>query len=314
MHMRKLFIIGNGFDLAHGLATSYENFRNYLCDTYIVACEEEYSVPIVPSVSMGPHGEDICNMEDVVKFLVYLISSAESDVDKWCDLERSLGLLDYDEFFDMLTVELDKDGDIDNWKRSCNNEALAFNIFTVVSKIRELFEEWVVDIDIKSVQKKMRFYDLIQGEDIFLSFNYTETLEDVYGIDGSRVCHIHGERKENILFGHGNMKNYTEEYMRANIGSENALSELDDFLKKDTKQALREHGYFFKGIDNSVKEVYSMGFSFAEVDLIYIKEICRKLPADAVWYLNDFEPADIPTFQRKIMDCGFKGAFATFSV
>lgn len=36
------------------------------------------------------------------------------------------------------------------------------------------------------------------------------------------------------------------------------------------------------------KEVYSIGFSFADVDLIYIKEICRKLSVDAVWYLNDF--------------------------
>lgn len=28
--MRKLFIIGNGFDIAHGLATKYSDFKIYL--------------------------------------------------------------------------------------------------------------------------------------------------------------------------------------------------------------------------------------------------------------------------------------------
>ena len=32
--MSKLFIIGNGFDRAHCWATSYDDFRKYLCKTY----------------------------------------------------------------------------------------------------------------------------------------------------------------------------------------------------------------------------------------------------------------------------------------
>ena len=32
--MKTLFIIGNGFDIAHGLDTSYWNFREYLDDSY----------------------------------------------------------------------------------------------------------------------------------------------------------------------------------------------------------------------------------------------------------------------------------------
>lgn len=30
--MKTLYIIGNGFDIAHGLDTSYWNFREYLLD------------------------------------------------------------------------------------------------------------------------------------------------------------------------------------------------------------------------------------------------------------------------------------------
>ena len=32
--MKILYVIGNGFDIAHGLDTSYWNFREYLDDIY----------------------------------------------------------------------------------------------------------------------------------------------------------------------------------------------------------------------------------------------------------------------------------------
>lgn len=38
-----LFIIGNGFDLAHGLATKYNDFKEYLQKTYPQAIADIYS-------------------------------------------------------------------------------------------------------------------------------------------------------------------------------------------------------------------------------------------------------------------------------
>lgn len=312
--MSKLFIIGNGFDSAHCLATSYEEFRKYLCNTYMNGNSGEDYIPMVPAVTIGPKGEAIFDMEEVAEFLIYLISIAEPDGNKWSDLEASLGRLDYDEAFDMLPEELDDYGDINYWRESYNNEDMASNLYTVVSYVKDLFAEWVDEIDIETAKAKQGFLGLIEPEDIFLTFNYTETLEEVYGINEDHVCHIHGKQGENILFGHGNTKDYTDEYMRKNVGSENSLSELDNFLKKDTEQALKEHKLFFDGIDDKIKEVYSIGFSFADVDLIYMKEICRRLSADTVWYLNNYNPLDIPMFQTKLRKCGFKGRFATFSV
>lgn len=312
--MGKLFIIGNGFDSAHCLATSYDDFKTYLCDAYMNGESGEDYISMVPTVTMGPKGEDICDMEEVARFLIYLISIAEPDGGKWSDLEASLGRLDYDEAFDMLPEEYDKDGDRNYWRESYNNEDVATDLYTVVSYVKDFFAEWVDTIDVENAKEKPGFLSLIDSEDMFLTFNYTETLEDVYGINKQSVCHIHGKQGENIFFGHGNTKDYTDEYMRKYIGSEYSLSELDRFLRKDTNQALEEHKDFFAGIDDAIKEVYSMGFSFADVDLIYIKEICRKLSADVVWYLNDFKPSDIPIFQTKLRKCGFKGRFATFSV
>ncbi len=311
--MSKLFIIGNGFDRAHCLATSYDEFRKYLCKKY-THCKSGGEMPLVPAVTIGPKGEEVCDMEEVAKFLVYLISIAEPNGNKWSDVEASLGRLDYDEAFDMLPQEIDDDGDMDYWKESYNNEDMASNLYIVVSFVKDLFAEWVDNIDINFAKAKQKFISLIEPEDIFLTFNYTETLEEVYEINKNSICHIHGKQGENIFFGHGNTEDYTDEYMSRNIGSENSLSELDNFLRKDTKQALKEHKNFFDGIDDTIKEVYSIGFSFADVDLIYIKEICRKLSADVVWHLNDYNSSDISLFQKKLKECGFKGRFATFSV
>lgn len=312
--MSKLFIIGNGFDIAHGLPTSYDDFRKYLSNTYMNNKCEVDAMPMIPTVSIGSKGEEICDMEEVANFLVYIISEAEPDGNKWGDLEASLGRLDYDEAFEMLPEELDDDGDINYWRESYNNEDMASNLYSVVVYVKELFAEWVENIDIKVASAKSSFSTLLKSDDIFLTFNYTETLEDLYEVNEESVCHIHGRQGENILFGHGDANDYTDEYMRKNIGSENSLTELNNFLKKDTEKALEDNKQFFDGINNTIREVYSIGFSFACVDLIYIREICEKLPDNAVWYLNNFNPNDIPIFQKKLKECGFKGSFSTFII
>lgn len=312
--MSKLFIIGNGFDRAHGLATSYDEFRRYLCDTYINGeCVDTY-IPIVPSVIVGPKGEEVCNMKEVAEFLVYIISIAEPDGNKWSDLETSLGRLDYNEAFYMLPEDLDEDGDINFGHKVYNNEDMASNLHKVISHVKDLFAEWVNRIDIGNAIPKQSFISLIKGEDVFLTFNYTQTLEELYGVKKESVCHIHGKQGEEILFGHGNKENRTEEYMRKNIGSENELSELDNFLRKDTEYALNKHRKFFTKINDMITEVYSIGFSFADVDMVYMREVCRKLSSNTIWYLNDYNSSDIPIFKAKLRECGFKGKFKKFKV
>lgn len=41
--MNRLIIIGNGFDMAHGLKTSYENFINWYCDQRIKALDKVFT-------------------------------------------------------------------------------------------------------------------------------------------------------------------------------------------------------------------------------------------------------------------------------
>lgn len=60
--------------------------------------------------------------------------------------------------------------------------------FGFVSKLQSYVKEWIEAIDTDGVKCKKR--ELIDSNDIFLNFNYTDILESVYGVD--EVLHIHG--------------------------------------------------------------------------------------------------------------------------
>ena len=138
--------------------------------------------------------------------------------------------------------------------------------------------------------------------DAFLNFNYTQTLETVYGI--SDVCHIHGvvgDPDEDIFFGHGDMEDFPESM--ASFGADWNLNQLKRDLRKDTTAALQRHWDFFEGL-HDVKSIYSFGFSFSPVDMVYIEEIARRAKG-ATWYLNQY--ADKCTDSRSILEgLGFK--------
>lgn len=312
--MKKLFIIGNGFDATHGLHTSYEDFRRFLCEQYVIDEEENDIILTIPEVGIGPKGDFICDEGEAAAFLVKLISAAEPNDECWSELESSLGKLDYSEAFDLLPDEFDEDGDLDDWKTVYNNKDMASTLMTVVPYIKDFFVEWINLIELCDVETKSRFQDLIGESDLFLTFNYTETLEQCYAVKQENVCHIHGKQGQEIFFGHGNYEDYTDEYMRHYIGAEYTLNELNIFLRKDTNVALKDHICFFKEIDQTFEAIYTIGFSFGDVDLIYIKEICKNLSDKVVWYLNDYDPSKLPVYQNKIKQCGFKGTFDTFNI
>lgn len=195
-----------------------------------------------------------------------------------------------------------------------NNEDMASTLMLVVPYIIDFFAEWINLVELCDVKRKKGFQKLLGELDLFLTFNYTETLERCYGIQEENVCHIHGKQGHEVLFGHGAYKDYTDEYMRHYIGAENTLDDLDRFLRKDTNIALKENDGFFKKIDQSIEEIYTIGFSFGDVDLVYIREICKKISDKVVWYLNDYEPSKLPIYKNKIKQCGFRGTFDTFSI
>ena len=63
-----------------------------------------------------------------------------------------------------------------------------------------------------------------------------------------------------------------------------------------------------------VEEIYSYGFSYSDVDMVYIKKICQSVSTDSiVWYLHSYDNSKADIVKSKIRACGFDGKFDVFS-
>ncbi|MFJ5791037.1 bacteriophage abortive infection AbiH family protein [Lysinibacillus sp. NPDC093197] len=305
-----LFIIGNGFDLAHELPTSYKHFHSYLKTMYPKALETSPSFNI--SSTLMPDGSEVYDDDEVVAFLMDVISKAEEDGDHWCNIEQSLGYLDFDDYLDDMSYLYDEDDEnFNEWHMAYNHEDVSQNFYHVTIQIKEFFSRWINSIDISDVEVKPTLNDLIDASnDYVINFNYTRVLEDIYGVEN--VFHIHGEQNNEIIIGHGVER---EDFENGYVGTEFSLAELHSSLRKDTSKIIRANRSLFDSL-GLVNKIYSHGFSFSEVDLPYIKEICSVLDTkDITWYLNDYDSIETRSrFIESIKECGFKGDFAVFNI
>ncbi|WP_332834213.1 bacteriophage abortive infection AbiH family protein [Clostridium perfringens] len=319
--MSKLFIIGNGFDLAHEIKSSYEDFHEYLNENFqnkeIYILDRQYD----------SDGNPIYDENEKVSFIKNLICNAEGKGKKWSNLEESLGYLiqkslnsnnigygdfDLDDYFD----------EIDDFKNIYNNEDKSGDIKNVLLEIPDYFSEWIDNyIDLSDTKAKNEFKNLISKEDLFFSFNYTGTLEELYGVEN--VCHIHGYNNcgDDLLFGHGNLNG--DFLNNVPIGTEESFYYIFEGLRKNTNRAIKKHKQFFDKITNEIDSIYSYGFSFGDVDLIYIKEILSRLDTKNItWYFNEFKYSngetnkdEIKRFINKLKnDLDFKGKISSFMI
>lgn len=307
----RAFIIGNGFDLAHGMKTSYLDFYNYIKSNY---SDMNSDVMFVPTPVTAPDGDEVVNETDAVSLLCHLIEDACGG--DWSDFESALGKINLFECFDDLKEVYDRDGDRNLWHEAYNNEDRMSDLNIVFPIIRSLFSDWIETIKV-SKHGFVGFSNLIdRSSDLFISFNYTHTLEELYGC--KNVIHMHGEAgngRENIIFGHNGNIDYSENNPRVPVGCYNNLQELYDLLRKPTGVVITEHHRQLK-ILSECSEIYSIGFSYSDVDLPYIKEMCNIIKENSVkWIFDDYNSkSTIKRFQKKVKACGFAGGFSTFSI
>jgi len=320
---RKLLIIGNGFDRAHSLPTSYEHFKKYMSD-----CIREYegldkreecirlkNIPKSTIPNIHTINGIIADYEQERKIVYWLIDDVAKRKHniKWSEFENYLGQL--------RTNKVMKKWGEDTFARQCLRDS--------IDDIKGFFFEWINTIDLSETQKKEPYMSLInRKEDIALSFNYTETLETVYGMEESNICYIHGQREtdtelqqENSMTPFGKNNSYLvvgfgSKYVRNR--REVAKKSLLMGLHKETDSIIRQHDDFFNKIASSgIKEVYSWGFSFSDVDMPYIEKICDVLrqeerDGEMTWFIAPYgnilqRIRDEIHFRKCIMKAGFRG-------
>ena len=299
-----LWIIGNGFDIAHGLNTEYNNFKEFL---------NEYN-PDLENVL-----EDGCNDSDLL----------------WSRFEEALGYLDYDYLLDVYRDEVDIGLD--------SPGLCAHNMIQTIVDIRQTLEslpdalnEWISTIDVTDIdQLPLINTYMIDSDNYFINFNYTNTLECVYNIDYTHIYYIHGSQyhEDLLVLGHAGPV-YPSNYDEVNgeviySPSEQAaidfsmdeLIELDDekecireMLRKDSHESLRNLNQFLERYGSQINRIISFGFSYGEADMLYIRSIINYFnnTPNFEWLLQDRNSSGQERIITKLILNGFSGRVNLF--
>lgn len=305
--MSKLIIIGNGFDLAHRIPTSYNDFRKYLIDKYPVAYRNKDRIIDIDEIS------DIKLI--AVEIMLYAIDSANGE--DWSNFESSLSIINFRDKFPRHEHREDRDED--------NSTAVEYLMH--ITALTEIFEECVVYWGellsdwIKEIERLIEHYNyypidsirnLLNDDVKIMTFNYTKTVQILYGKSG--VKHIHNRVGQELIFGHSNISpTYQEDCCGSLISSS-----LDDILKmlyKDTERQFSKYSDFFRKIDTDIKDIYSYGFSYGMSDSSYIKFVISKVSENTVWYFTKYDSLNKEFMRRtkiKLRNWGFKGEFGIY--
>lgn len=286
--MKTLYIIGNGFDLAHDMPTSYWHFQKWLKDS-----KDENARRLHWALS---HLEEYCHVSDL-----------------WGSLEEGLGEVDIEEYLkDIKDEHVGPGGNyIDNYGRVCDAVSAWYDIDKeyILENIGDFFAKWIRSIN-DDVETDEEFVQWLEPNGLYLSFNYTSTLEKVYNIDPQNILHIHGNAKNKqdyLEFGHGKIYDLDE---CEKIGDKVLGFDSDSIAKhygeelnklyKDTKSILERNQQWFDNISiYDIKTIYCYGLSFGKVDDLYYKDIIKQVP-NAQWIFYIYQGKDYNEFDRNI--------------
>lgn len=293
----KLYVIGNGFDIHHGLDTRYTSFGLYLKNNF----RETYQLLIeyYGLSDLDPH-----------------YSASMSDP-LWSQFERSLSLLDKNSVLEanmdaMPNYSSDDFRDRDRYTFQFEMERILGLLTTVLYRA---FREFILAVQFPQFNLSRSVN--IDRDAVFLTFNYTDTLSQYYSIPDENVLFIHGKANcdKELILGHGvDPKNFKEIPAEPPTGlSDEDLerwmeyqSEQYDYSFELGKDAINQ--YFsatFKGTDQIIKnnedffaklgdidEVYILGHSMAEVDLPYFQKLKQAIRHNVKWVATFYDPED----------------------
>lgn len=263
MSLSVLYIIGNGFDLAHGMQTRYGDFKKWLIDNGRIDVIQE-----LQSAYPSQKGTD------------YLL---------WSDFERALGEYDLDTVinwsWENLYLTVDSVGNM-----LFNNGFIDTQLPDIIS---EAFTKWVRSIKIPF----QKVYENISTESLYLTFNYTDTLETLYQIPEWKVLHIHGRasKGEKLIVGHNHHINPADYWddkidLRENNERMQRLTDMND-LCKPYYDIIERNEIIFQ-LMNSISDIYVIGHSCDEIDYPYFRKVRESVKSNAMWHFNTYSEVD----------------------
>lgn len=177
MKYKTLYVIGNGFDIHHGIKSSYCCYMEWLKEKH----RDDYQKVI------NFYGDEVEKHE------------------WWNEFEKNLGYFDIRgkvenwSFRNQPTErQLEKMRAIDTMGGAWEAQV---NIGGITSILKDCFHEWIDSLNNALSVNKI----VIDSQNAyFITFNYSLTLENVYKVPSDQILHIHGcLNDDEYIIGHG---------------------------------------------------------------------------------------------------------------
>jgi hypothetical protein len=319
--MNKLILIGNGFDLAHGLKTRYSDFLVWYLNKAIGLLEIN---PVYEDklISLTKNTRRMCNdLESMDKFVGFMkfyeinyrpkndfikniIDQAIQN--RWVDIENQyyLALIEIYKIFER--------GEDKKFPTDIHLNELNESFDLIKDKLIEYLSNLKYNSEIPNRDISIHFNRLLNESNrynhddfyFFLNFNYTSTIELYKGIfpydKQFQVNYIHGklgDKNNPIIFGYGDEKHSLFE----KIESLNK-NEFLKYIKSTHYLKTQNYQNFSRYIDSAPFEVYIMGHSCGLSDRILLNSIfeheyCKSIK---IYYYHKSQNDD--DFMEKIQE------------
>lgn len=257
-----LFILGNGFDRIHGLKTSYSDFYDWL--------QKRHPDFLDVMMRIFSNNQRFSDEEERKSVL-------------WTDFEGALGHIDA---FSASSYIEENFGDV------CQSHEIlsraVSKMKSVVSDVWKYTLAWSRDIDIGSAL--LRYY--LPKESKYLSFNYTQTLEECYSIPSEQVCHIHGSvREDTVVVGcERDTRRAFDNRTRGRRNYSKDINTVFDEFNKPVDEVQEKHLSFFNPL-SSIEHIIVIGHSFSDIDMPYLKDIAQTA-TKARWHISAYSNQD----------------------
>lgn len=293
----RLLIIGNGFDLYHGLKTGYKDYAHFLQEHYPETLENVQSSKYFDGTC-----SDIFDSTDLF----------------WTDIESNLKFnfdLMLEETVDGYYPDLTEKSDA-RWHRAEFDSEEKVKMVDITFTTNALVN-WIQSIDVSKADESRKVK--ILPSDVFVSFNYTETLEKVYKVPSERILHIHGciSNPDSLQFGNPDQtpsvvrKKFEDVYgedefygMSIEPAANNYVALADSF-SKDIDSNIPKLDAFLAGKD--IDEVVIMGHSYLGVDKPYYEKVLLPRFLTAKWTIFCYTDKDFDVAQKYISEKKLRG-------
>lgn len=293
----KLILLGNGFDLAHGLKTGYKDFINWYLNKVFHSDQGYYNdeiikfqitshtdrvsgilkenIPSTKKITKFISCQDI-KLEFKSKFLECLIEQLNTN--KWIDIEQFY----YDTFKNQTAKIINNQSSFDNKFRGLIK--LNSNLSEISNQLKIYLQE---NSNLEKSNHINQFKELIYSSDsqLIINFNYTNTVKEYlnqydYPLSENKIIPLHGtidEEEVPIVFGFGDER----DKMYQDIEDLNENSIMDHFK---SFAYLRNQNYskLLSFIDSNPFDVLTIGLSCGLSDRTLLSQVfehnnCKKI-------------------------------------